>query len=1122
MPSSAPTKTYSPAFQKKHPKIATWLKNQGLGWTSQNVARAKKKLAERKKRKQNNPKRPSEADSAAPWQIIYGTVRTGGTITYAHVKDDYYYMVITLAGHAINGINKIYFNTKEVTFASMETLGNASGTWAGHVYAQLNSGDTGQAALSQLVSDSAGFSEEHKWKSTDQQRGHAHIYLRLKYKESLFPKGLPEITFEIRGKPVYDPRTATTYFSNNAALIAADYLVNQSFGCSVPPSDIDYDNVGWAANICGETMTEPSGSTNAPGIRYSIDGILDTDDSASDVREMMADAMGGFITRIGREWRIQPGVWVGPAVSIDESHLVGELNVQTRIPRRESFNGVRGTFVSPQFKYEEGDFPPVTASIYLDQDAGYELWEDITLPLTTHPTTAQRLAKLFLERVRQPMTVTVRVKPKILQLTPIDTVLLTYSRLGWFGKEFEITEIGLELQESNGGPILGAVVTLKETASEIYDWNEGHATTVDYAPETDLPDPGHSEPPTSLTLESGNTTFYIRQDGSVVPRIKASWTAPILTVVSAGGYYELEWKRSSDASWTDTATVPGNATSYYISDVEDGLSYDVRVRTINSFGVPSDWATVTGHTVVGKTTPPSDVTGFSITKEESGSRLRWQPVLDRDLSEYEIRQGTDWDTGTWFLDTRSTDYLWNVRTAGTYDFWIKAIDTSGNYSATAANATLSIANPQDPSITFTIEGDSVTVKWTKPSSDYPIEIYSVWFGDTFGTSELVAETKGTTFKLKGSWLGSKKFFVIARDVAGNESSESGHVDVTITAPDQVATLTSEIVDNNVLLYWSSPSVHTLPIDHYDIYKGLTFDAYTMGSATFIGRREGTFTTTFETFAATYYYWVIPVDTAGNIGASRVISTIVNQPPDFILRADHMLTDYPSFDVLTNVYAESSRLLVPVNETETWQDHFTSHGYTTIQDQIDAGFPIYLQPTPGSGLIEETIDFGAVFPGSMIVLSYFEDVIDNPVDLEATISYSNDGVSFTAAPAGVTQFYATNFRYVKVSFDVDSMGGTGLIALSQIRLRIQVKKQTDSGNATATAGDAGGTVVNFSLQFADVDSIQVTPLSTSPLFAVYDFLDAPNPTSFKVLIFNASGVRQTVPFSWTAEGAVLVT
>ena len=84
-------------------------------------------------------------------------------------------------------------------------------------------------------------------------------------------------------------------------------------------------------------------------------------------------------------------------------------------------------------------------------------------------------------------------------------------------------------------------------------------------------------------------------------------------------------------------------------------------------------------------------------------------------------------------------------------------------------------------------------------------------------------------------------------------------------------------------------------------------------------------------------------------------------------------------------------------------------------------------------------------------------------------------------------------------------------------RSDSKLRNDSGTGTANSSDSGGTVVNFNLAFVDVDSISVTPATTSAVIAVYDFVDVPNPTSFKVLLYNTSGTRVSGGFSWSARG-----
>jgi hypothetical protein len=1123
---------FGPAFQKSHPKIAQYFRNHPnlkLKWNSEGVQKARRALEKHKrKRHKNNPKKPTDIDSAAPWQVLYGTVRTGGTITFKHISENeqFYYLVITLAGHEIDAVEAIHFGKQTINFAGSLVDGAeppVGSKWRGYVFAELRRGTETQTALTQLREDLPS-----KWDATKHQYGCAHIYLRLKHKEELFPQGLPEITFTIRGKPVFDPRTDTRYFTNNAALCAHDFLSDTRFGCGVVSEEIDLPNIGWAADICGETMPEPAGSSTPAGIRYSVDGILDSDDSPQDVLEMMAGAMGGSIMMTGGVWRIQPGVWIGPAVTIDANDFMGELNIRTRLSRRDSFNGVRGTYIDKKFDYEEGDFPQVTSNLYVTQDASYELWDDITLPLTTHSTTAQRLAKLHLERIRQPMTITARLHPRILQLTPIDTVLVNYARLGWTNRAFEILEMSPEIQDSEGGPILGAVCTLKETAAGVFDWAEGEATVVDFAPETDLPDAFAAEPPTDLTLESGNTTYYVRSDGTVAPRIRASWVAPTGTLVTGGGHYEVEYKRSSDA-WTDANNeiVSSSVTSALLADVQSGVTYDVRVRTVNALGAASTWLELDSHTVVGKTLPPSDVTGFTIVKEQSGNRFNWDPIPDLDLSEYEIRRGASWAAGAWFLDTRSTDFFWSLRTAGAYEFWLKAIDTSGNYSLNASYASLTIANPSvPPTINYAIEGDTVVVSWTSSTSDYPIEDYAIWIGDDFVSATFLATTKGTSFRTKANWAGWKNIYVIARDIAGNASSSGGFVTVTLSPPNPVQSLVGNNVDNNVILDWNQPVAGVLEIARYKIYKGSTF-----ATATFLGSFDGTFATYIETSGGNYTYWVVAVDLAGHESTEQGVAVTVYNPPDYVLKAIDTL--HPTYGGLTwanqsvlvqgDVYSESATsMLAPVSTLQTYTQHFTNNSKTTFQDFITAGFAKLAQPinTSGAARMRWKVDYGAVLPESAINVSFTKTDIAGSCSIITNIQYSSDDVSYTSVDA--SRVFAQNFRYVKVTLDITPSDNKSFCRIDNVTAKLDVKKQTDSGTATISSSDIPGTVVYFNVPFLDVTSIVGTLQGTTKCTWIIDFTDVANPTSFKVLAWDlTTGNRIGGDFRWTAEGVINV-
>jgi hypothetical protein len=93
----------------------------------------------------------------------------------------------------------------------------------------------------------------------------------------------------------------------------------------------------------------------------------------------------------------------------------------------------------------------------------------------------------------------------------------------------------------------------------------------------------------------------------------------------------------------------------------------------------------------------------------------------------------------------------------------------------------------------------------------------------------------------------------------------------------------------------------------------------------------------------------------------------------------------------------------------------------------------------------------------------------------------------------------------------------LFGLFNLRARLDVKLEMDSGNAEAEAADVGGTPILFNKAFKSVNSITVSSESNVERRIVYDFTSIPNPTVFYVYVYDTSGARVDCPISWKARG-----
>lgn len=850
--------------------------------------------------------------STVEWQIIYGKARVGGVVTFVHTtsNNDVLHLVVTFACHECESVEKLFLDGEEVIFGASPDprwstgIRKKDGTIvpADHkVFMSPSLGHVDQAVNGDLTTQLPSL-----WTSAHRQRGRAHVYLILVWDATIFPDGLPEIELEVKGKKCYDPRLsggAGGYaWTENAALITADYLMDTSYGLKVPLANIDSTILTSAANSCDTSMTLLDASTEA---RWRINGVIQASDSPQNILETMAAHMAGNIVFVNGKWRILPAEWRSSVLTITEDDVLGDIRVTSGASRKDLFNRVRGTFTDSRNDYIEADFPPVKNDFYKSLDNNEEIWEDVQLPLCVTASQAQRICKIELERVRAGLTVSFLASLRVFEAAPGDTISITNTRMGWSAKTFEVEETSLVVEEdSQGNPRFAVQVTAKETAAAVYDFSS-YETSYDISPNTNLPNPFIVGAPSGLTLESGTDHLVLLRDGTVITRIKVSWTPPGDAFVTSGGFILVEYKKSSASDWIEITPTPGASTFAYIGDVEDGVLYDVRIRAKNAAGIVGAYISRFNYTVVGKTEPPSNVQGFTGAILGYGVRLSWDSVPDPDVSEYEIRIGSAteaWEDANLVVRTRTTTYIAELRLQGNYRFLIKAIDSTGNYSQTAAIVSMNIPVPDAPIVDLSLEGDTLVFRWTVPTSTFAIDQYEVTYGvvtetnptPTYEASISLATIKGTTLRSRINWSGTRFFWVAAKDVAGNLGTPF-LVTMTIEVPG-ITGLHADVVDNNVLLYWSEDR-GTLPISKYYVYKGAAYE-----TAEGKGVVTGTFIGLFETTGGTYTYWVVAEDSAGNKGIPQPITLRVSQPPDYVLRTNGTV-DPREAQVCTNVFIE---------------------------------------------------------------------------------------------------------------------------------------------------------------------------------------------------------------------------
>lgn len=610
----------------------------------------------------------SSRNPAADARVVYGKTRVGGTIVHMEStgpKNETMHMAMVLAGHEINAISRVYVNDEPFTLTSsgsIYTISYKDSTAVINFDYAL--GTTTQAAM-ELFSGTTAAAYQFK--------GLATLGARLVFDQDKFPQGLPNITAEIEGAKVYDPRTTTTVYSNNPALCIRDYLTNTVYGLGAIGAEVNDDSFIAAANICDEDVDLSEGGTEK---RYTLNGTFVTSEKPKDVLGKMLTACGGQLTYVGGKWTIKVSEYRTPSVTLTDDDFASEISIQGSLSRRDLFNAVKGTYSEPDALYQLSSFPPVTNATYAAQD-NETIWKDIQFPFTTSVATCQRLSKIDLEKMRQQITVTGTFKLSAFALQTGDTVYLDIDRYGWNNKVFEIVDWNFDFSNSDTGPTPTVSMTLRETASAIYDWNTGDETVVDLAPNTSLPNP-FDVTPCGITV----TDVLEIAAETVITKL-------VVTTTGSTGFqdnYEVQAKISTATEWINLGKASGNLFELY--NVVDGATYNVRARTINTLNVRSDWTT-SSHEVVGKTAPPEDVTGFSINIVGAQAYLTWNPVGDLDLSHYRIRHsreatGATYSNAVDLVTKVPRPSVFAVTPAMTGTYFIKAIDKLGNESLNVA------------------------------------------------------------------------------------------------------------------------------------------------------------------------------------------------------------------------------------------------------------------------------------------------------------------------------------------------------------------------------------------------------------------------------------------------------
>ena len=227
----------------------------------------------------------------APRQIVYGTTRVGGTILHMETSgtDNFkLHMIVAIAGHEINSLTNIRMNDVDLTTSTATVSGETVHTVTNSEFTNTeNEQNFGSGRLirftfhdgAQTAADGLAVAALSSVTTNHKYQGIAYVYIEMIFDPEVFGGGMPKISYIVKGKDVYDPRTDAIGTSDlqrsNPALIIRDYLSNSTYGLKATTTEInDTTNAGGfaaAANTCDQNVTLADNSTTET--RYTANGF---------------------------------------------------------------------------------------------------------------------------------------------------------------------------------------------------------------------------------------------------------------------------------------------------------------------------------------------------------------------------------------------------------------------------------------------------------------------------------------------------------------------------------------------------------------------------------------------------------------------------------------------------------------------------------------------------------------------------------------------------------------------------------------------------------------------------------------------------------------------------------
>jgi predicted phage tail protein len=598
-------------------------------------------------------------------------------------------------------------------------------------------------------------------------------------------------------------------------------------------------------------------------------------------------------------------------------------------------------------------------------------------------------------------------------------------------------------------------LTCIEYNETVYDTS--HTPVVDYV--------------SSLSLSDIRVNDFIRyaKDRSIETVVNITWSGSSL-------YYDV---------MVNNTTTRVYETYFNASNLEDGKIYSISIK--DSQGNTKS----TTYEVKGKLAKPNDVDTLSCSEIGNNFKLTWTHDLlttDIDFLEYVI-----YYQGNEIGRTKNKEFTYYSYGLDAKTFTVKCTDTSSVLSDGVQVVITAVAPNAVTNLAINEGLDEWELSWSygyMPTDFKSFLIYQDY--------DLVGETTGFVFNTKINKTQSR-FRVIAIDTAGNYSTFTEQVK-TIATLDDINTVNTTFVNNNVLMFWDTIKSDKTPIV-YEIRKGTVW-----ANAQFVESTQDFKTTIYSNGT----YLIKPTYTFASgykIEATNAISIVADEAQlikNMLVTWNELTTGW--LGTKTNTVKDlTGNLTLDV----------MSSGTTTGIYEIPTAHIVNLS-TPKVCTLSYNLEHSGIALGSNFDLFDNVDLI-NSVDgtvtsdfnVEVQIAISQDGTTYSDYKKFIAGDYlgqAFKFRLILTSYNEQ-------IApyVTNFEFTVDMPDLYEAGNSVSTTSSK---TITYANNFSTAPDVQITIVNAT----AGDDAILTNQTdeSFDIIIKN-SGANVVRTFNYFVKG-----